>query len=152
MYGKHRNVRLSDEEYTTICGLVGEEGANAWIEYYSEERTIKTYKYKSDHLALKRWIRNAGGAKFPPKWNNHTSMEGNVVSEAMRQEPQGMSQVEMDDIKRAEAAKRDADEMIECLKRIADGDEDAAVEYEKKYKKRVGCEEAKAMLKRYGMA
>lgn len=69
IYGSHANVKLTDDEFTSLTKLLGE--ANEVIEYLSDYKEMTGKKYKSDYLAIKKWVidavkeRRGKGLKLP---------------------------------------------------------------------------------------
>jgi predicted phage replisome organizer len=55
-YGTYKNILLTDDEHSK---LIAEENGQDAIEFLSEAKEMKGYKYKSDYLAIKKWVFDA---------------------------------------------------------------------------------------------
>lgn len=58
-YGEYENVLLTDEELQKLKDNYGEQKTEQAIALLSESKEMKGYKYKSDYLAMKKWVFNA---------------------------------------------------------------------------------------------
>ena len=54
-HGEYQNVLLTDKEYETLCGKLGEEKTKNVIQNFSELKAMKGYVYKSDYIAINKW-------------------------------------------------------------------------------------------------
>lgn len=54
-YGQYQNVLLTDKEYESLKQRFGEEKANSIIQFFSEKKEMKGYKYKRDYIAINNW-------------------------------------------------------------------------------------------------
>ena len=54
-HGEYKNVLLTQSEYDRFIGEYGKVKTDAFIQYFSELKEMKGYKYASDNLALRRW-------------------------------------------------------------------------------------------------
>lgn len=58
-YGSYKNVLLTSDEFEKLKKDKGEKLAHEAIDYLSESKEMKGYKYKSDYLAILRWVFDA---------------------------------------------------------------------------------------------
>ena len=70
-YGEYKNVLLSDSEFDKLKTEHGEEKTNNIINFFSELKEMKGYKYNSDYLALKKWGISAYEQRDGPNKNNY---------------------------------------------------------------------------------
>lgn len=70
-YGEYKNVSLSDSEFDKLKTEYGEEKTNNIINFFSELKEMKGYKYNSDYLALKKWGISAYEQRDGPSKNNY---------------------------------------------------------------------------------
>ena len=54
-YGEYQNVLLSDVEKEKLTESLGQEETDNVIRFFSEQKEMKGYTYKSDYLAIKNW-------------------------------------------------------------------------------------------------
>lgn len=83
-YGEYKNVSLSDSEFDKLKTEHGEEKTNNIINFFSELKEMKGYKYNSDYLALKKWGISAYEQRDGPnKQKNYYALEnvGKIESE-----------------------------------------------------------------------
>ncbi|MCQ2589308.1 MAG: helix-turn-helix domain-containing protein [Treponema sp.] len=69
-HGEFQNVLLTENEYNKLSQELGSNKANAVIQYFSEMKEMKGYKYKSDYLAIKKWGIEAYNKKAPTVQNS----------------------------------------------------------------------------------
>lgn len=53
--GVYQNVLLTDKELASLCKKLGPDKAKAVIDFFSEKKEMKGYKYKRDYLAILNW-------------------------------------------------------------------------------------------------
>lgn len=71
-HGEYKNVLLSDSELDKLKTEYGEEKTKNIINFFSEVKEMKGYKYNSDYLALKKWGIQAFEQKNGPNKINQT--------------------------------------------------------------------------------
>lgn len=54
IYGEYKNVKLTQKEYDTLQKDFG--NVEELIKYLDEAKEMKNYKYKSDYLAIRKWV------------------------------------------------------------------------------------------------
>jgi len=86
-YGGYKNVLLADSEYKKLKLEYPE--AETIINYFSESKEMKGYKYKSDYLALKKWGVNAYFDGLKKKNKNISAMEQNYLDWKIAEEQNG---------------------------------------------------------------
>ena len=72
--GVCQNVLLSDSELMKLCEKLGPDKAKAVIDFFSEKKEMKGYKYNSDYRAILNW----GIEAYEKK--NTTSQNGGYVN------------------------------------------------------------------------
>ncbi len=73
-HGEYQNVLLTDEELEKLKTDYGEEKTEQAIQYLSEAKEMKGYTYKSDYLAMKKWVFKALEEKSKPKYQNNNPL------------------------------------------------------------------------------
>ena len=58
-FGDFQNVRLTEAEYSKLCGEYGAEFTQACIDMLSAYKEEKAYKTKNDNLTIRRWVIDA---------------------------------------------------------------------------------------------
>ena len=53
--GVCQNVLLTDKELASLCEKLGPDKAKAVIDFFSEKKEMKGYKYNSDYRAILNW-------------------------------------------------------------------------------------------------
>lgn len=53
--GVCQNVLLTDKEFASLCEKLGPDKAKAVIDFFSEKKEMKGYKYNSDYRAILNW-------------------------------------------------------------------------------------------------
>ncbi len=80
-FGEFQNVLLSQKEYDKFISKYGKEKTDAFIQYFSERKEMKGYKYASDRAALQNWGISAYEdqlKKQPYSQNTYTKNTKNV--------------------------------------------------------------------------
>lgn len=56
IYGEFQNVKLNDDEYKKLVDEFGQDGTNQIIKILDMYKGSTGKKYKSDYLAIRRWV------------------------------------------------------------------------------------------------
>ncbi|MCR5436176.1 MAG: helix-turn-helix domain-containing protein [Treponema sp.] len=78
-FGEFQNVLLSQKEYDKFISKYGKEKTDAFIQYFSERKEMKGYKYASDRAALQNWGITAyeNQLKKQPNFQNNCHQNNN---------------------------------------------------------------------------
>ena len=67
--GVCQNVLLTDKEFASLCEKLGPDKAKAVIDFFSEKKEMKGYKYNSDYRAILNWGIEAYEKKYATSQN-----------------------------------------------------------------------------------